>query len=145
MVAGPTVLRGSCWVYRLKLGGGPELPGLDSVCPQIREVHSPRHADALLVAGKPQGSEEERRLISMYRAMPAPKVVLLVEAEGAREVLERVDSGAVVMELASSDESAEELVGAIVTMISGLRGGPGSPETTPKKEPGKSDSGKVVS
>ncbi len=124
MAAGPGALRRSCWVYRLKFGEGTEVPSLNDIQPEVREVCSPRHADALLVAGSPAGDDDQKRLRSTYRALPAPKVVLLVGAESAREVLEKADARAIVLDLGSGAESAEEIVSGILKGVAGIANKP---------------------
>ncbi len=121
MTGNMKALKGSCWVYRLCLEAGLRAaPVLDYVCASVREVNSPRHADALLVRGECAGTETARRLVSTYRAMPDPKVVFLLGAEGAREAIEKCDSGAKVFDLDAGLEGGREIVEAMVRATEAL-------------------------
>ena len=74
----------SIWVYHVNAGScnGCDIEVLDVLTPYydverfgIRLVHTPRHADALLVAG-PVTRQVRERLLRLYDAVPDPKVVI---------------------------------------------------------------------
>ena len=74
----------SVWVYHVNAGGcnGCDIEILDALTPYydverfgIKLVHTPRHADALLVAG-PVTRQVRERLLNVYEATPDPKLVI---------------------------------------------------------------------
>jgi Ni,Fe-hydrogenase III small subunit len=74
----------SIWVYHVNAGGcnGCDIEILDALTPYydverfgIKLVHTPRHADALLVAG-PVTRQVHERLLRIYDATPDPKLVI---------------------------------------------------------------------
>lgn len=74
----------SIWVYHVNAGGcnGCDIEILDALTPYydverfgIRLVHTPRHADALLVAG-PVTRQVRERVLRIYEATPDPKLVI---------------------------------------------------------------------
>ena len=74
----------SVWVYHVNAGGcnGCDIEILDVLTPYydverfgIRLVHTPRHADALLVAG-PVTRQVRERVLRIYEATPDPKLVI---------------------------------------------------------------------
>ena len=74
----------SVWVYHVNAGGcnGCDIEILDALTPYydverfgIKLVHTPRHADALLVAG-PVTRQVRERLLNVYDATPDPKLVI---------------------------------------------------------------------
>lgn len=74
----------SIWVYHVNAGGcnGCDIEILDALTPYydverfgIRLVHTPRHADALLVAG-PVTRQVRERVLRIYDATPDPKLVI---------------------------------------------------------------------
>jgi Ni,Fe-hydrogenase III small subunit len=74
----------SIWVYHVNAGScnGCDIEILDVLTPYydcerfgIRLVHTPRHADALLVAG-PVTRQVRERLLRVYEAVPQPKLVI---------------------------------------------------------------------
>jgi Ni,Fe-hydrogenase III small subunit len=74
----------SIWVYHVNAGGcnGCDIEILDALTPYydverfgIKLVHTPRHADALLVAG-PVTRQVHERLLRIYEATPDPKLVI---------------------------------------------------------------------
>ena len=76
----------SVWVYHVNAGGcnGCDIEILDALTPYydverfgIKLVHTPRHADALLVAG-PVTRQVRERLLNVYEATPDPKLVVAV-------------------------------------------------------------------
>lgn len=76
----------SIWVYHVNAGScnGCDIEILDVLTPYydverfgIRLVHTPRHADALLVTG-PVTRQVRERLLSLYAATPDPKLVIAV-------------------------------------------------------------------
>ena len=76
----------SIWVYHVNAGGcnGCDIEILDALTPYydverfgIRLVHTPRHADALLVAG-PVTRQVRERVLRIYEATPDPKLVIAV-------------------------------------------------------------------
>ncbi len=76
----------SIWVYHVNAGGcnGCDIEILDALTPYydverfgIKLVHTPRHADALLVAG-PVTRQVHERLLRIYEATPDPKLVIAV-------------------------------------------------------------------
>jgi len=76
----------SVWVYHVNAGGcnGCDIEILDTLTPYydverfgIKLVHTPRHADALLVAG-PVTRQVHERLLRIYEATPDPKLVIAV-------------------------------------------------------------------
>ncbi len=76
----------SIWVYHVNAGScnGCDIEILDVLTPYydverfgIRLVHTPRHADALLVAG-PVTRQVRDRLLRLYDAVPDPKLVIAV-------------------------------------------------------------------
>jgi len=76
----------SVWVYHVNAGGcnGCDIEILDALTPYydverfgIKLVHTPRHADALLVAG-PVTRQVHERLLRIYEATPDPKLVIAV-------------------------------------------------------------------
>ncbi len=76
----------SIWVYHVNAGGcnGCDIEILDVLTPYydverfgIRLVHTPRHADALLVTG-PVTRQVRERLLRLYEATPDPKLVVAV-------------------------------------------------------------------
>jgi NADH-quinone oxidoreductase B subunit len=78
----------SIWVYHANVGScnGCDIEVLDVLTPYydterfgIRLVHTPRHADALLVAG-PVTRQVRERLLRLYDAVPDPKLVVAVGA-----------------------------------------------------------------
>ena len=76
----------SIWVYHANAGAcnGCDIEILDVLTPYydverfgIRIVHTPRHADALLVTG-PVTRQVRERLLRLYDAVPDPKLVIAV-------------------------------------------------------------------
>lgn len=76
----------SIWVYHVNAGScnGCDIEILDVLTPYydverfgIKIVHTPRHADALLVAG-PVTRQVKERLLTIYEATPDPKLVIAV-------------------------------------------------------------------
>ncbi len=76
----------SIWVYHANAGAcnGCDIEILDVLTPYydverfgIRIVHTPRHADALLVTG-PVTRQVRERLLRLYEATPEPKLVIAV-------------------------------------------------------------------
>jgi len=76
----------SIWVYHVNAGGcnGCDIEILDALTPYydverfgIKLVHTPRHADALLVAG-PVTRQVRERVLRLYEATPDPKLVVAV-------------------------------------------------------------------
>ena len=76
----------SVWIYHVNAGGcnGCDIEILDALTPYydverfgIKLVHTPRHADALLVAG-PVTRQVHERLLRIYEATPDPKLVIAV-------------------------------------------------------------------
>jgi len=76
----------SIWVYHVNAGScnGCDIEILDALTPYydverfgIRLVHTPRHADALLVTG-PVTRQVRERLLRLYEATPDPKLVIAV-------------------------------------------------------------------
>lgn len=76
----------SIWVYHVNAGScnGCDIEILDVLTPYydcerfgIKLVHTPRHADALLVAG-PVTRQVRERLLRLYDAVPDPKLVVAV-------------------------------------------------------------------
>ncbi|MBI5838682.1 MAG: NADH-quinone oxidoreductase subunit B family protein [Chloroflexi bacterium] len=76
----------SIWVYHVNAGScnGCDIEILDALTPYydverfgIRLVHTPRHADALLVTG-PVTRQVRERLIRLYESTPDPKLVIAV-------------------------------------------------------------------
>lgn len=74
----------SIWVYHVNAGGcnGCDIEVLDALTPYydverfgIKLVHTPRHADALLVAG-PVTRQVRERVLRIYDATPDPKLVI---------------------------------------------------------------------
>ncbi len=74
----------SVWVYHVNAGGcnGCDIEILDALTPYydverfgIKLVHTPRHADALLVAG-PVTRQVRERVLRIYEATPDPKLVV---------------------------------------------------------------------
>jgi len=74
----------SIWVYHVNAGGcnGCDIEILDALTPYydverfgIKLVHTPRHADALLVAG-PVTRQVRERVLNVYEATPDPKLVI---------------------------------------------------------------------
>jgi len=74
----------SVWVYHVNAGGcnGCDIEILDALTPYydverfgIKLVHTPRHADALLVAG-PVTRQVRERVLRTYEATPDPKLVI---------------------------------------------------------------------
>ena len=74
----------SVWVYHVNAGGcnGCDIEILDALTPYydverfgIKLVHTPRHADALLVAG-PVTRQVRERVFRIYEATPDPKLVI---------------------------------------------------------------------
>jgi Ni,Fe-hydrogenase III small subunit len=74
----------SVWVYHVNAGGcnGCDIEILDALTPYydverfgIKLVHTPRHADALLVAG-PITRQVRERVLRIYEATPDPKLVI---------------------------------------------------------------------
>lgn len=74
----------SVWVYHVNAGGcnGCDIEILDALTPYydverfgIKLVHTPRHADALLVAG-PVTRQVRERVLRIYDATPDPKLVI---------------------------------------------------------------------
>jgi membrane-bound hydrogenase subunit mbhJ len=74
----------SVWVYHVNAGGcnGCDIEILDALTPYydverfgIKLVHTPRHADALLVAG-PVTRQVRERVLRIYEATPEPKLVI---------------------------------------------------------------------
>jgi Ni,Fe-hydrogenase III small subunit len=74
----------SIWVYHVNAGGcnGCDIEILDALTPYydverfgIKLVHTPRHADALLVAG-PVTRQVRERVLRIYEATPDPKLVV---------------------------------------------------------------------
>ena len=81
----------SIWVYHVNAGGcnGCDIEILDALTPYydverfgIKLVHTPRHADALLVAG-PVTRQVRERVLRIYEATPDPKLVVAVGDCGA--------------------------------------------------------------
>jgi len=78
----------SIWVYHVNAGScnGCDIEILDTLTPYydverfgIRLVHTPRHADALLVTG-PVTRQVRERLVRLYESTPDPKLVIAVGA-----------------------------------------------------------------
>jgi len=76
----------SIWVYHVNAGScnGCDIEILDALTPYydverfgIRLVHTPRHADALLVTG-PVTRQVRERLLRLYESTPDPKLVIAV-------------------------------------------------------------------
>jgi Ni,Fe-hydrogenase III small subunit len=76
----------SIWVYHVNAGAcnGCDIEILDVLTPYydverfgIRLVHTPRHADALLVTG-PVTRQVKDRLLRLYESTPDPKLVIAV-------------------------------------------------------------------
>lgn len=76
----------SIWVYHVNAGAcnGCDIEIIDTLTPYydverfgIRLVHTPRHADALLVTG-PVTRQVRERLLRLYDATPDPKLVIAV-------------------------------------------------------------------
>jgi Ni,Fe-hydrogenase III small subunit len=76
----------SIWVYHVNAGAcnGCDIEILDVLTPYydverfgIRLVHTPRHADALLVTG-PVTRQVKERLLRLYESAPDPKLVIAV-------------------------------------------------------------------
>jgi len=76
----------SIWVYHANAGAcnGCDIEILDVLTPYydverfgIRIVHTPRHADALLVTG-PVTRQVRERVLRLYDAVPDPKLVIAV-------------------------------------------------------------------
>ena len=76
----------SIWVYHVNAGScnGCDIEILDALTPYydverfgIKLVHTPRHADALLVAG-PVTRQVRERVLRVYEATPDPKLVVAV-------------------------------------------------------------------
>ncbi|MGD0574271.1 MAG: NADH-quinone oxidoreductase subunit B family protein [Anaerolineales bacterium] len=76
----------SIWVYHANAGScnGCDIEILDVLTPYydcerfgIKLVHTPRHADALLVTG-PVTRQVRERLLRLYEAVPDPKLVIAV-------------------------------------------------------------------
>ena len=76
----------SVWVYHVNAGScnGCDIEILDALTPYydverfgIKLVHTPRHADALLVTG-PVTRQVRERLLRLYEATPDPKLVIAV-------------------------------------------------------------------
>ncbi len=76
----------SIWVYHVNAGScnGCDIEVLDVLTPYydcerfgIRLVHTPRHADALLVAG-PVTRQVRERVLRLYDSVPDPKLVVAV-------------------------------------------------------------------
>ncbi|MGA2819602.1 MAG: NADH-quinone oxidoreductase subunit B family protein [Anaerolineales bacterium] len=76
----------SIWVYHANAGScnGCDIEILDVLTPYydcerfgIKLVHTPRHADALLVTG-PVTRQVRERLLRLYDAVPDPKLVFAV-------------------------------------------------------------------
>ena len=76
----------SIWVYHVNAGGcnGCDIEIFDALTPYydverfgIKLVHTPRHADALLVAG-PVTRQVRERVLRIYEATPDPKLVVAV-------------------------------------------------------------------
>jgi Ni,Fe-hydrogenase III small subunit len=76
----------SIWVYHVNAGScnGCDIEILDVLTPYydverfgIKLVHTPRHADALLVTG-PVTRQVHERLLRLYEATPDPKLVIAV-------------------------------------------------------------------
>jgi membrane-bound hydrogenase subunit mbhJ len=74
----------SIWVYHVNAGScnGCDIEVLDALTPYydverfgIKLVHTPRHADALLVAG-PVTRQVRERVLRIYEATPDPKLVI---------------------------------------------------------------------
>ena len=74
----------SVWVYHVNAGGcnGCDIEILDALTPYydverfgIKLIHTPRHADALLVAG-PVTRQVQERVLRIYEATPDPKLVI---------------------------------------------------------------------
>jgi len=74
----------SIWIYHVNAGGcnGCDIEILDALTPYydverfgIKLVHTPRHADALLVAG-PVTRQVRERVLRIYEATPDPKLVI---------------------------------------------------------------------
>jgi len=74
----------SIWVYHVNAGGcnGCDIEILDALTSYydverfgIKLVHTPRHADALLVAG-PVTRQVRERVLRIYEATPDPKLVV---------------------------------------------------------------------
>lgn len=80
--------RSSCWIYHTNAGScnGCDIEILDVLTPYydaerfgIKLVGTPRHADALVVAG-PVTRQVRSRLERLYEATPDPKLVVAVGA-----------------------------------------------------------------
>jgi len=76
----------SIWVYHANAGScnGCDIEVLDVLTPYydverfgIRLVHTPRHADALLVTG-PVTRQARDKILRLYDAVPEPKLVIAV-------------------------------------------------------------------
>ena len=76
----------SIWVYHVNAGAcnGCDIEILDVLTPYydverfgIKLVHTPRHADALLVTG-PVTRQVKERLLRLYESTPDPKLVIAV-------------------------------------------------------------------
>jgi membrane-bound hydrogenase subunit mbhJ len=76
----------SVWVYHVNAGScnGCDIEILDALTPYydverfgIKLVHTPRHADALLVTG-PVTRQVRERLLRLYESTPDPKLVIAV-------------------------------------------------------------------
>jgi NADH-quinone oxidoreductase B subunit len=76
----------SIWVYHVNAGScnGCDIETVDVLTPYydterfgIKLVHTPRHADALLVSG-PVTRQVRERVLRVYDAVPAPKLVVAV-------------------------------------------------------------------
>ena len=76
----------SIWVYHVNAGScnGCDIEILDALTPYydverfgIKLVHTPRHADALLVTG-PVTRQVRERLLRLYESTPDPKLVIAV-------------------------------------------------------------------
>ncbi len=76
----------SIWVYHVNAGScnGCDIEVLEVLTPYydcerfgIRLVHTPRHADALLVAG-PVTRQVRERVLRLYDSVPDPKLVVAV-------------------------------------------------------------------
>jgi Ni,Fe-hydrogenase III small subunit len=74
----------SIWIYHVNAGScnGCDIEVLDVLTPYydcerfgIKLVHTPRHADALVVAG-PVTRQVHDRLLRLYDAVPDPKLVI---------------------------------------------------------------------
>lgn len=78
----------SIWVYHTNAGScnGCDIEVLDVLTPYydaerfgIKLIGTPRHADALVVAG-PVTRQVRSRLLRLYEAVPAPKLVIAIGA-----------------------------------------------------------------